>query len=90
MTTATHCCNEPVIGDESCYDSTMAPLVVKETRITFIYALGNILYNGECYAANCKHRVSMWDEHPWCTPCILEKRVTNYVRRTMLRVQSNE
>ena len=29
-----------------------APL--KETRITFIYAPGNILYNGECYAANCK------------------------------------
>ena len=53
---------------------------MQDTKNTFIYAPGNILYNGECYAANCKHRVSMWDEHPWCTPCILEKELpTNCV-----------
>jgi hypothetical protein len=43
----------------------------KDTADVFIHAPGNILYNKQCYAANCKHRVSMYDEHPWCIICLM-------------------
>ena len=38
----------------------------------FIHAPCNTRYNGETYAANCRHHLTHWDEHPWCTWCILQ------------------
>jgi hypothetical protein len=35
----------------------------------FLYGITNVRYCGVTYAANCRHRTSSWDEHPWCVPC---------------------
>lgn len=42
---------------------------------TFEYAHSNILYNGIHYAANCRHPVTRWDEHPWCTACLVNFKI---------------
>ena len=49
--------------------------VTQPIKDVFVYAVGNILYNGKTYAANCRHRVSQGDEHPWCLICLIENNI---------------
>ena len=49
--------------------------VTQPIRDVFINTIGNILYNGKLYAANCRHRVSQGDEHPWCLICLINANI---------------
>ena len=47
------------------------PPPTQENWRLFIYAPSNIRHNGRTYAANCRHRVVGWNEHPWCEICLV-------------------
>ena len=50
--------------------------VTKELLDVFVNAPSNVTYDGEYYAANCRHRVSKGDEHPWCMICVMRAGLT--------------
>ena len=47
------------------------PPPTKDNWRKFIYAPANIRHGGRMYAANCRHRVAGWNEHPWCEICLV-------------------
>ena len=36
----------------------------------FKYAPSNFRFQKTTFAANCRHPITMWDEHPWCGLCL--------------------
>ena len=44
----------------------------QENWRVFQYSTTNYRYKSKSYAANCRHPVSSWDEHPWCPLCLIE------------------
>ena len=55
------------------YDKDFDPgLPTKENQFAFIYAPSNIRLHEETYAANCRHHLTPWDEHPWCAWCVVK------------------
>ena len=53
------------------FENWNPPLPTKENWRTFRYAPSNIRCDGKSWAANCRHEVSDWDEHPWCKSCLV-------------------
>ena len=41
----------------------------------FVYGVTNYRYRGKTWAANCRHGLSHWDEHPWCVQCLLKAKI---------------
>ena len=39
--------------------------------LTYFYNYSNIRFEGKTFAANCRHRTSHWDEHPFCVNCMV-------------------
>ena len=63
------------------YDKDFNPgLPTKETVDVFIYAPTNIRLHEESYAANCRHHITPWDEHPWCAWCVVKAGLTRCTR----------
>ena len=50
-------------------------LPTQENWRVFLYAPTNIRYLGITYAANCRHKLGHWDEHPWCAACLLKAKI---------------
>ena len=46
-------------------------LPTRDNLIQFIRNYSNIRFNGQTFAANCRHVTSHWDEHPWCVNCLI-------------------
>ena len=71
-------------------------LPTEENKDKFINAPSNIRYNGETWAANCRHHLSHWDEHPWCTWCYVATDIaecdekTCYLCKVMTETQLKE
>ena len=42
----------------------------------FRYAPTNFRLGKTSYAANCRHPVRAWDEHPWCGLCLAKADIT--------------
>ena len=57
-------------SEEYDYDEWSIELPTQENWRNFVGAPTNILYNGAMYAANCRHEVHLWWEHPWCAECL--------------------
>ena len=51
-------------------------LPTQEDFRVFKYAPSNIRCDGSTWAANCRHRVADWDEHPWCGFCMAAAHIT--------------
>ena len=49
--------------------------VTLENLIIFMYAPTNIRFGALTYAANCRHPMGHWDEHPWCPLCVLKANI---------------
>ena len=45
------------------------------TSRVFLYGYSNIRHDKNTWAANCRHATSHWDEHPWCTYCLLKANI---------------
>ena len=58
-------------GEHNFYD-WKPPLPTQENWREFIYAPTNIRYLKVTYAANCRHKLGHWDEHPWCAACLVK------------------
>ena len=57
------------------FTSGHAPRPTEETWRIFVYAHSNVLYNDTFYAANCRHPLTRWDEHPYCTACCIRYNI---------------
>ena len=51
------------------------PKLTQENVLQFIQAYSNIHFQGHTYCANCQHKTILFDEHPWCTMCMLRAKV---------------
>ena len=52
-----------------------APPTQADWRV-FRYAPTNFRLGKTSYAANCRHPVRAWDEHPWCGLCLVKADIT--------------
>ena len=57
------------------FEKDQRPSPSLETWTLFEYAHSNVFYNGNFYAANCRHPTTMWEEHPWCTTCLVNYKI---------------
>ena len=65
------------------YDKDFDPgLPTAENQFSFIYAPTNIRLHEETYAANCRHHLTPWDEHPWCAWCVVKAGLQKCTRAT--------
>jgi hypothetical protein len=51
------------------------PVLTEENQYEFQTGISNIRFDGQTFAANCRHPTSHWDEHPWCVACLLQKGI---------------
>ena len=61
---------------ENFHDWKPPALPTQDNWRVFKYAPTNFRLGKTTYAANCRHPVCAWDEHPWCGLCLAKADIT--------------